>query len=125
MQFIETARQLEIYTIKHCSRFAKHYMFFITKHLVELSHEILDNAKSANSVFPKNAEENQLRVNYVIKAICAVEALLSQLDVAIEFVGEAKNDKPIKPTVWEEWTRYCMEELKVLKGIKKTYENWQ
>lgn len=31
VQFLDTARELEIYTIKTCAKFPKRYMFLITK----------------------------------------------------------------------------------------------
>ena len=55
MQFIETARELEIYTIKQCARFPKRFMFLITKDIVALSKAVYNNVKAANSVYPTNA----------------------------------------------------------------------
>ena len=37
MQFLETARELEVYTIRQCARFSKRFMFLITKDIVTLS----------------------------------------------------------------------------------------
>lgn len=61
MQFIETARELEIYTIKQCARFPKRFMFLITKDIVALAKAVYNNVKAANSVYPTNAAEVQLR----------------------------------------------------------------
>lgn len=36
VQFLDTARELEIYTIKTCAKFPKRYMFLITKTLSRL-----------------------------------------------------------------------------------------
>lgn len=37
VQFLDTARELEIYTIKQCAKFPKRYMFLITKDIVALA----------------------------------------------------------------------------------------
>lgn len=37
VQFLDTARELEIYTIKQCARFPKRFMFLITKEIVDLA----------------------------------------------------------------------------------------
>ncbi len=55
MQFIETARELEVYTIKQCARFPKRYMFLITKDIVAIAKAVYNNVKAANSVYPTNA----------------------------------------------------------------------
>ena len=55
MQFIETARELEIYTIKQCARFPKRFMFLIMKDIVALAKAVYNNVKAANSVYPTNA----------------------------------------------------------------------
>lgn len=61
MQFLETARELEVYTIRQCARFPKRFMFLITKDIVTLSKAVYNNVKAANSVYPTNAAEVQVR----------------------------------------------------------------
>lgn len=65
VQFLDTAREIEVYTIKQCSRFPKWYMFLLTKDLVELSKSIYNNTKSANSIYPTNKEEFLIRMEYI------------------------------------------------------------
>lgn len=50
MQFLETARELEVYTIRQCARFQKRFMFLITNDIVALSKAVYNNVKAANSV---------------------------------------------------------------------------
>ena len=50
MQFLETARELEVYAIRQCARFQKRFMFLITKDIVALSKAVYNNVKAANSV---------------------------------------------------------------------------
>lgn len=47
MQFLETARELEVYTIRQCARFPKRFMFLITKDIVALSKAVYNNVKAA------------------------------------------------------------------------------
>ncbi len=128
VQFLDTARQLEDYTLEYCMKFPKRYTFFISLDLVRLSKDIYNNAKAANSVYPQNPEEAQIRINYVIYAIVAAEQLASQLDVAMnrihEFAKTDKDGKPkqIKPKVWEEWARLVLTEIRLLKALKKSLQ---
>lgn len=60
VQFLDTARELEIYTIKTCARFPKRYMFLVTKGIVDLSRQIYNDVKAANSIYPTNAADANL-----------------------------------------------------------------
>lgn len=122
MQFLDTARELEIYTIQRCANFPKRYMFLITKELVDLSRAIYNNVKSANSVYPTNSEESQIRVNFLVQAICDLQCLASQLDIAKGIVEHNDKDKPIKPNVWEEWARMISLEIKLVVALKKSLQ---
>ena len=120
IQFLETARQLEIYTIKECARFPKRYMFLITKDIVGLATKVYNDAKAANSIYLTNAAEVQLRKNYIIQANCALQCLLSQLDIAREFIRTTDANKPIKSTVWEGWVNLITSEAKLLSSLKES-----
>lgn len=122
MQFLDTARELEIYTIQRCANFPKRYMFLITKELIDLSRSIYNNVKSANSVYPTNKEESQIRVNFLIQAVCDLQCLASQLDIAKGIVEHNDKDKAIKPTVWEQWARLISTELKLVVALKKSLQ---
>lgn len=119
IQFLETARELEVYTIKQCAKLPKRFMFLITKDLVDLAKSIFNNVKSANSVYPTNAAELQLRTNYIIKANCALQCLISQLDIAREFIKHTDNDKAIKSKVWQTWADLITNEIKMLSALRK------
>ena len=118
MQFIETARELEIYTIKQCARFPKRFMFLITKDIVALAKAVYNNVKAANSVYPTNAAEVQLRRNYLINANCELQCLISQLDIAREFVRNTDSNKPINGKVWQTWLDLITTEAKLLSALK-------
>lgn len=118
VQFLDTARELEIYTIRQCAKFPKRFMFLITKDIVELSRKVYNNVKAANSVYPTNAAEVQVRKNYIIAANCALQCLISQLDIAREFIRSTDDNKPIRSTVWQTWIDLVTTEVKLLAALK-------
>ena len=120
MQFIETARELEIYTIKQSAKFPKRFMFLITKELVDLARAIYNNAKSANSIYPTSLNELQIRTKFIIKAQCALQCLISQLDIAREFIKHTDNNKAIKSKIWQTWADLITNEIKLLASLKKS-----
>lgn len=119
IQFLETARELEIYTIKQCAKFPKRFMFLITKDIIDLAKSIFNNVKSANSVYPTNAAELQLRTNFIINANCGLQCLISQLDIAREFIKHTDNDKTIKSKIWQTWADLITSEVKMLSSLRK------
>ena len=54
VEFINTAMDLEIYTIKQCLKFPKRYTFIINNTLINLTKECLINVKMANEIFLKD-----------------------------------------------------------------------
>lgn len=115
MQFLETARQLEIYTLKQCVKFPKRYTFFITTEIVRLSQSIYNEVKSANSIYPTNDIEFQLRRNHLIEAYCDIQCLISQLGVAKEIFVSSVEAK-----VWTTWLDLIELEAKLITAVKKS-----
>lgn len=120
VQFVDTARDLEIYTLRHIVRFPKRYMFFITTEIARLAQSVYNNVKSANSVFPTNASEAQLRRDYLIKANCELQCLISQLDIAKNLITHMTNNKPIDAKVWQQWLDLIEQEAKLIAAVKKS-----
>lgn len=114
MQFLETARQLEIFTLRNCVKFPKRYTFFITNEIVRLAQSVYNSVKSANSIFPSRQLEMEMRREYLTRANCDLQCLISQLDVAKEIFGEE-----IKSSTWCKWLDLIEEEAKLISAVKK------
>lgn len=114
VQFLDTARQLEIFTLKNCVKFPKRYTFFITTEIVRLAQSIYNCVKSANSIFPSGELEVRLRKEFFIKANCDLQCLISQLDVAKEMFGAE-----VKATTWCMWMNLIETEAKLISAVKK------
>jgi len=114
MQFVDTARELEIYTIKQCLKFPKRHTFFITTEIVQLSRNVYNYVKSANSIYVTKASDAQMREEFLIKANCDLQCLISQLDIAKELFGATIDSK-----VWMRWMEYISEEAKLISAVRK------
>ena len=113
VQFLETARELEIYTIKQCVKFPKRYTFFITTEIVRLAQAVYNNVKAANSIYPTNAHEAQMRRDCFTRANNDLQCLISQLGIAKElFVHETPSK------VWQTWMDLIEKEAKLISGAK-------
>ena len=57
MEFLATARKLEIYTIQKCVNFPKRYTFYVSQPLAAAATRIYEDVKRANSIYPLNQLE--------------------------------------------------------------------
>lgn len=96
VEFIHTARELEIYTIKKAVGFPKRYTFYVSQPLANTATEIHKLVKMANSVYPQNQHEVQIRRDYFLRALAELQALVSQIEVAAELF-------PIEPNQIRVW----------------------
>lgn len=110
MEFIYNARQLQLYTIRKCVGFPKRYTFYISQPLVNDSKRIHDDVKMANSIFPSNAHEAQIRRDYLLKAYAELHGMVSQLEVARELIG-------IDGRVMSYWMNLISSEIHLVQAV--------
>lgn len=120
MEFLNTARQLEIYTIRKCvNTIPKRYTFYLGENLAKAATAVYENVKKGNSVYPTNAHEVQIRRDFFIKAYVELQSLVSQIEVAYELLH-------FDTKVLEEWSTLIAQEINLVKGVmesdKKKYK---
>lgn len=120
VEFIHTARELQIYTIKKCISFPKRYTFYISQPIANAATRIHEDVKMANSIYPTNAHEVQLRRDYLLRANAELYSLVSQIEVAHELFG-------LEPRVMKFWMNLVGQEIRLVKGVlrkdKARYKN--
>jgi len=112
MQFVDTATKLHIHTIKQCVKFPKRYTFYVSQKISDTAGEILKCVKSANSLYPTNAHEAQVRRDYLLRAYAETQSLIS-------LINDAKEMFPISGSALTVWMELIQAELNLLKGILK------
>ena len=113
IEFLYTARQLQIYTIKKCISFPKRYTFYVSQPIANAATRVHEYVKMANSIYPTNAHEVQLRRDYFLKANAQLQSLVSQVEVAHELFGLEHN-------VMKYWMDLIDTEIRLVKGIMKS-----
>jgi hypothetical protein len=95
VQFLDTALDLETFTIKACTNFAKRYTFVLTNEISDLSKAIFNNVKMANSIYPLCKSEAQLRRNYFLSAYGTCQCIITQIQVAydLKVINSTKYEK--------------------------------
>ena len=119
MEFIHTARQLQIHTIQKCVNFPKRYTFYVSQPIAECATRIHEYVKCANSIYPVNQHEVQMRRDYLLRANAELFSLISQIEVANELFG-------IEADKMKYWMEIVEKEIRLVKGtMKKDRERYK
>ncbi len=121
MEFLNTARQLELFTMRKCKNaIPKSYTFYLGQPLALSAVAVYSNAKKGNSIYPLNPYEIQMRRSYFLKAYAELESLASQIEVVNELCS-------LSPAAMEEWSYLIYTEMTLLKGVmekdRRRYKN--
>ncbi len=112
VEFLNTARELELYTIRTVVNFPKRYTFYVSQPLANLSTSIYSLVKEGNSIYPQNKHESQMRIDCFLKAVARLQALVGQVEMALElFPAEYKKI--------DRWMELIAEENRLLKAVIK------
>lgn len=112
MEFLVTARNLQIYTIQKCVNFPKRYTFFVSQPLANAAVRVYEDVKRANSIYPINQHEVQMRRDYLLHANAELYSIISQLEVAQELFG-------IEPKTLQYWADIVDYEIRLVKAVIK------
>ena len=116
MEFLATARKLQIYSIQKCVNFPKRYTFYVSQPIANSATRVYEYTKKANSIYPLNQHEAQLRRDYLIKACIELNHLISQLEVAQELFG-------IEMKTLHYWSDMINKEIRLIKATMKADRN--
>ena len=119
VQFIETARKLQEHTLTQCLKVPKRYTFLLTQEIMHLATAVYNGVVSANSVFPMNQHEVQLRRDYLIAANASLQSLDRQLGLLAGVLY--KNPENFKgfESAFTTWGDLINEEAKLISGVRR------
>lgn len=112
MEFIHTARQLQIYTLQKCVNMPKRYTFYVSQPIANAATRIHEYVKMANSIYPLNQHEAQMRRDYLLRANAELNSLVSQIEVAAELFG-------LEPETMQYWMEIVEREIRLVKAVMK------
>ena len=112
MEFLATARKLEIYTIQKCVGFPKRYTFYVSQPIANAATRIYEDVKRGNSIYPTNQHEAQMRRDFFLNAYAELQSMVSQLEVAQELFG-------IEPDTLKYWMEMVDAEMRLVRAVLK------
>ena len=119
VQFVESARKLEEHTLEQCLKVPKRYTFHLTQRIMGLASTVYEEVVAANSIYPTNQHEAQLRRDHLTAANAALQALDRQLGLLAGVLW--KNPENFKgfDHAFTVWGDLINEEAKLISGIKR------
>ena len=112
-EFINMADTIEVYTIEQCSKVPRRFNHTLINKIVNLSIDSHCALKSANSIYPRNKHEAQLRRDLLQNAVCGYENMGTQIHILFRI-----TDK-ISIKSLEIWANMLDTELKLVRGLMR------
>ena len=109
-QFLENALQIQVTTLRRVAKFPKRFTYLLSVHLTDAAAHAYEQVKKANSIYPRNQHEAQIRRDCLIKAFAEYQHLISQILVAEEMFEISENGMI-------EWMKLINDELSLIKGL--------
>ena len=114
MEFLKNAKDLEVFTLRKCvNAIPKRYTFYLGQHIASLATEIYSTVKKANSIYPTNQHEAQMRRDLFLSAYGSCQALVSQVELAYDIIRFDSD-------VLHEWAKLISDEMLLIKGVIKS-----
>lgn len=114
MEFLKTARDIEVKLIKLLAEKPKRYRFYYQQ-LINLSIDVLNNVKQGNSVYVETVSDAELRMRYFKISLAKLQALISQIEILYYLFKE--NGITIKAV--EQLSELINKEIILIKGVLK------
>lgn len=111
MQFVDTARQLEVKVLNLCIRSPKRYTFFLTSEIMHLASMVHNEVRSANNTYPRNKHEAQLRRDHLTEGNNALMNLIPKLVLLYDALLENPDA--------QKWCDGAIEEISLLIAAEK------
>ena len=120
MQFLDNMKILHYFTLEFCMSMPKRWGSFLTEDICKLATKALVKVKKANSVFPTNQEERQIRKNLFNDAYGDLESMVTLVDNLYDFCENSGNvNFKLNLKKVEKWIQAISIEMKLIKGVMK------
>ena len=119
MQFVETARRLELHAFSVCTKSPKRYSTLLTNRIFELASTVHEEVRAANYIFRKNKLDAQMRRDHLTNANIALQNLSPKLTLLYDAILQNPEKCPWIDHAMQEFGEYIVEEAKLIAKVKK------
>ena len=104
MQFVETARRLELHAFSACTKSPKRYSTLLTNRIFEIASTVHEEVRAANNIYPKNKHEAQMRRDHLTNANIALQNLSPKLTLLYDAILQNPEKCP--------WIDHSMKDIR-------------
>lgn len=119
MQFVETARKLELHAFSVVTKAPKRYGPYLLYKIMNLASTVHDEVRAANNIYPKNKHEAQMRRDYLTKANIALQNLSPKLVLLYDSILQNPEKCPWIDHAMLEFGNLIKEEAQLISKVKK------
>ena len=119
MQFVETARKLELHAFSVVPKAPKRYGPYLLYKIMNLASTVHDEVRAANNIYPKNKHEAQMRRDYLTKANIALQNLSPKLVLLYDSILQNPEKCPWIDHAMLEFGNLIKEEAQLISKVKK------
>ena len=119
MQFVDTAKKLEAFTLSCCMKAPKRYTFFLTSRIMQLASDVHEHATAANNIWPTNQHEAQMRRDELTRANIALQNLDPKLQLLYDSILQNQEGYGWIHKAMQRWGDLICEEAKLIAAVKK------
>lgn len=120
MQFVETARRLELHAFSVCTKAPKRYGPLLTNRIFELCSIVHEEVRAANNIYPKNRHETQMRRDHLTNANIALQNLSPKLTLLYDTILLNPEKCPWIDHAMQEFGEYITDEAQLISKVKKS-----
>lgn len=102
IQYVENARQLQVFTIKNCVKFPKRYTYIVVQKIANLVEDIDTHVRVAESMMPTNLHEAQLKRDELTYTFGLLNSLDDKLQLKVLIL------------LWTGWIGTCIDSIESL-----------
>lgn len=122
-QVIDTARDLKKKVLQICIKLPKRYTDLILKDTVQDAKDVARYTRKANSIFPHNQHEAQIRIDYWIEAMATIQSLSDDINDVSDIPSVLRykdfntgKDKGVTMNELDEIVDMVNSEIELIKG---------
>lgn len=120
MQFVETARRLELHAFSVCTKAPKRYGPLLTNRIFELASTVHEEVRAANNIYPVNKHEAQMRRDHLTNANIALQNLSPKLTLLYDAILQNPEKCPWIDHAMKEFGEYIVDEAQLISKVKKS-----
>ena len=119
VQFIETARRLELHAFSVVTKAPKRYGPYLLYPIMHLCSTVHDEVRAANNIYPTNKHEAQMRRDCLTRANIALQNLSPKLALLYDAILQNPEKYPWIDHAIQEFGEYIVDEAKLISSVKK------